>query len=132
MPGRSNRPRYCVTSVSTSSTSIICLRKSKKWAKRELERRLEVLIMHLLKWQYQPNLRSRSWQLTIKEQRLRLLKLLKENPSLKAVLPDYISDAYPLATVRAEKETGLENFPNTCPFTVDQILDKTFPSKDSE
>ena len=50
--------------------------------KRELESRLEVLIMHLLKWQFQPNLRSRSWQLTIKEQRIRLEKLLKENPSL--------------------------------------------------
>ena len=40
--------------------------------KRQLESRLELLIMHLLKWQFQPNLRSRSWQLTIKEQRLRL------------------------------------------------------------
>jgi len=56
--------------------------------KRELESRLEVLIMHLLKWQFQPNLRSRSWQLTIKEQRLRLERLLKENPSLSALLTD--------------------------------------------
>jgi hypothetical protein len=39
--------------------------------RRQLESRLEILIMHLLKWQFQPNLRSRSWQLTIKEQRLR-------------------------------------------------------------
>lgn len=47
--------------------------------KRQLESRLEVLIMHLLKWQFQPNLRSRSWQLTIKEQRLRLEKILQKN-----------------------------------------------------
>ena len=46
--------------------------------------------MHLLKWQFQSNLRSRSWQLTIKEQRLRLEKLLAENPSLKSFLADQI------------------------------------------
>ena len=40
--------------------------------KRQLKNRLKVLIMHLLKWQFQPNLRSRSWELTIKEQRLQL------------------------------------------------------------
>ena len=56
--------------------------------KRELESRLELLLMHLLKWQFQPNLRSRSWQLTIKEQRLRLEKLLAENPSFKSFLAD--------------------------------------------
>ncbi|MDJ0680442.1 MAG: DUF29 domain-containing protein [Xenococcaceae cyanobacterium MO_167.B52] len=64
--------------------------------KRQLESRLEVLIMHLLKWQFQPNLRSRSWQLTIKEQRLRLEKLLAENPSLKSKLTDTKEKVYPL------------------------------------
>ena len=44
--------------------------------KRQLESRLEVLIMHLLKWQFQPGFRSRSWQLTVKEQRLRLDRLI--------------------------------------------------------
>ena len=76
--------------------------------KRELESRLEVLLMHLLKWQYQPGLRSRSWQLTIKEQRLRLAKLLNENPSLKSILADYVISAYALAIISAERETGLD------------------------
>ncbi|MGF1568210.1 MAG: DUF29 domain-containing protein [Nodosilinea sp.] len=94
--------------------------------KRELASRLEILLMHLLKWQFQPNLRSRNWQLTIQEQRLRLEQHLSENPSLKALLPDYLEGAYPLATLSAERETGLNGFPEVCPYTVDQIFDSTF------
>ena len=55
---------------------------------RELESRLAVLLTHLLKWTYQPNLRGRSWELTIKEQRRALVRHLKIMPSLKAKLPD--------------------------------------------
>ncbi|MEO0351604.1 MAG: DUF29 domain-containing protein [Cyanobacteria bacterium P01_A01_bin.15] len=94
--------------------------------KRELESRLEVLLMHLLKWQYQPGLRSRSWQLTIKEQRLRLAKLLNENPSLKSILADYVISAYALAIISAERETGLDTFPETCPYTAEQTLNEEF------
>ena len=36
---------------------------------RELESRMAVLLMHLLKWQYQPSHRGVSWQMTLKEQR---------------------------------------------------------------
>ncbi|MGI0479300.1 DUF29 domain-containing protein [Geminocystis sp. CENA526] len=97
-----------------------------KSEKRELESRLEVLIMHLLKWQYQPNLRSRSWQLTIKEERLRLEKLLKENPSFKAILEDTKEKIYPLAVISAEKETGLSYFPESCPYLLINILSRDF------
>lgn len=98
--------------------------------KRQLESRLEILIMHLLKWQFQPNLRSRSWQLTIKEQRLRLEKLLKENPSLKSNLEDIKEKIYPLAIVSTEKETGLSTFPVTCPYDLTQILSSDFFPED--
>ncbi|HAN73415.1 MAG TPA: DUF29 domain-containing protein [Planktothrix sp. UBA8407] len=94
--------------------------------KRQLESRLEVLIMHLLKWQFQPNLRSRSWQLTIKEQRLRLEKILQKNPSLQPNLTEAIEDVYPLATLSAERETGLSLFPETCPYTLTEILSPEF------
>ncbi|MFB2937118.1 DUF29 domain-containing protein [Aerosakkonemataceae cyanobacterium BLCC-F154] len=94
--------------------------------KRQLESRLEVLIMHLLKWQFQPNLRSRSWELTIKEQRLRLEKLLQKNPSLQPNLTEIIEDIYPLATLSAERETGLSLFPETCPYTLTDILSPEF------
>ncbi|MBS3026383.1 DUF29 domain-containing protein [Dolichospermum sp. ST_con] len=94
--------------------------------KRELESRLEVLLMHLLKWQFQPNLRSRSWQLTIKEQRLRLEKLLAENPSLKSFLADSLEKIYQLATISAERETGLSYFPQICPYSLTEIFTPEF------
>jgi len=59
--------------------------------KRKLESRLEVLLMHLLKWQFQDDNRSRSWQLTIKEQRLGLQRHLKQNPSLKTLVPEMLT-----------------------------------------
>ena len=94
--------------------------------KRQLDSRLELLIMHLLKWQFQPNVRSRSWQLTIKEQRLRLSKLLQKNPSLQPNLTEAIEDVYPLATLSAERETGLSLFPEICPYTLSEILSLEF------
>jgi hypothetical protein len=90
--------------------------------KRALESRIEVLVMHLLKWQYQPNLRSRSWQLTIREQRLRVQTLLEDNPSLKPHLSQRIDKIYRLAVIAAERETGLNLFPDTCPYEIEQIL----------
>ena len=94
--------------------------------KRQLESRLEILIIHLLKWQFQPSLRSRIWQLTIKEQRLRLEKLLGKNPSLQPHLTVTIEDVYPLATISAERETGLSSFPQTCPYKLTEILSPEF------
>ncbi len=97
-----------------------------RWEKRELESRLELLLMHLLKWQFQSNLRSRSWQLTIKEQRLRLEKLLAENPSLKSFLADCLEKIYQLAIISAERETGLSSFPESCPYSLTEILTSEF------
>ena len=94
--------------------------------KRELESRLELLLMHLLKWQFQSNLRSRSWQLTIKEQRLRLEKLLAENPSLNSFLADSLEKIYQLAIISAERETGLSSFPESCPYSLTEIFTSEF------
>jgi hypothetical protein len=96
--------------------------------RRELINRLGVLIAHLLKWQFQPAARSSSWVGTIKEQRRKLNRLLRENPSLKNITPDKIADAYGDALAIVEKDTGLNetNFPELCPFTIVQILDENF------
>ncbi|WP_143171095.1 DUF29 domain-containing protein [[Phormidium ambiguum] IAM M-71] len=61
-----------------------------KQEKRELVNRLGVLIGHLLKWEYQPNKRSKSWLKTIREQRRKITDLLQENPSLKPYLDEAI------------------------------------------
>ncbi len=97
-----------------------------KSEKRTLESRLEVLLMHLLKWQYQPAYRGKSWRLTIKEQRIRLAEHLQDNPSLKSVLEDSINKAYKLAVIGAERETDLEVFPETCPYRIEQIFDSNY------
>ncbi|OIP78442.1 MAG: hypothetical protein AUK48_01635 [Oscillatoriales cyanobacterium CG2_30_44_21] len=94
--------------------------------KRALESRLEVLIMHLLKWQYQPSLRSRSWQLTVREQRLRVYTLLEDNPSLQPHLSQRMDKIYRLAVIAAERETGLTLFPETCPYRIEEILSENF------
>lgn len=92
--------------------------------RRQLTSRLEVLLIHLLKWQYQPALRGRSWQLTIVEQRRRIDKLLQNNPSLRPQLFDLLAEAYADATFGAMRETGLpqETFPALSPYTLDEVL----------
>lgn len=96
--------------------------------RNQLQSRLKVLLAHLLKWQYQSHLRSRSWSATIKEQRLSLIDLLEENPSLNPLVGKRIAKAYPLAVLLAVKETDLEEttFPAECPYSREQILDKDY------
>ena len=96
--------------------------------RRELIDRLAVLLAHLLNWHYQPSFRGRSWQLTIKEQRRQLQRLLKDNPSLYARLEEFISDAYVDSVLLAAKETGLEEsaFPAQCPYAEDDLLNSEF------
>jgi hypothetical protein len=97
-----------------------------KREKRTLESRLEVLLLHLLKWQYQPAYRGKSWHLTIKEQRIRLSEHLQDNPSLSGMLKSCMGKAYRLAVLGAERETGLESFPETCPYALEQVFDAEF------
>lgn len=96
--------------------------------KNEVENRLIVLIMHLLKWQYQPELQSRSWNATINVQRDDLERLLRRSPSLRAWLSEFITDVYPSAVKRAIAETGLRKatFPTECPYSPEQIMDEEF------
>ena len=96
--------------------------------RRELTSRLQVLIMHLLKWQYLPDLRSKSWGYTIRNQRNELSYLLEESPSLRTLLLERIAVAYPRAVKDALEETGFlrSPFPATCPYRVEQILDEAF------
>jgi len=99
-----------------------------KSQRRELESRLEVLLAHLLKWRMQPNRRGRSWRATITVQRLQIIDLLDEMPSLRNIPPGKLSPIYDRAVLQAVAETDLpeQNFPASCPFTIDQILDSAF------
>ena len=92
--------------------------------KRELRSRLTVLLMHLLKWDYQTDRRSGSWKSTINTQRMDIDFVLKDNPSLKHNLEIIIDETYRVARQRAADETGLPEsvFPLSCPYTVEQII----------
>lgn len=102
-----------------------------KQQKQELRNRLGILIGHFLKWQYQPDLRSRSWKITIREQRRRIKEHILENPSLKSYLSQAILEAYQDGIDLVLKETPLEeeDLPTENIYTIDQIFDLTFPSE---
>jgi hypothetical protein len=96
--------------------------------KRELVNHLAVLLLHLLKWRYQPSLRGNSWHLTVTEQRYRLHRHMNDDPSLEPQLDKAMLDAYSLAKLSAERETGLARptFQQDCPFTFDQAMTEDF------
>jgi hypothetical protein len=96
--------------------------------KRELDSRLTVLLVHLLKWHYQPMRRGKSWQLTIEGQRDNCADVIDDNPSLKPLLNTVCERSYSKARTLAAKETGLDKsvFPTTCSWTLAQILDSEF------
>jgi len=94
--------------------------------RRELLSRLQVLLMHLLKHQYQPERRGKSWLLTISHQRTAMERLLEQSPSLKPFLnSDVLTKVYVKAVHDAVIETDLERhlFPVECPYRLEQILD---------
>jgi hypothetical protein len=95
---------------------------------RELESRLEVLLVHLLKWQFQPDKRTSSWKATIKEQRLRIARHLEQNPGLRAKRDEYLGAVYAVARLEAATQTGMTEaaFPDTNPFTFAQAMDEAF------
>ncbi|HEX3209696.1 MAG TPA: DUF29 domain-containing protein [Geminicoccaceae bacterium] len=96
--------------------------------RRQLRHRLEVLMTHLLKWQFQPLHRSRSWQSTIKVQRWQIERLLSESPSLRRELAGLSRDEYVTAREQAAAQTGfdLRTFPKWLPYKAEQILDEGF------
>jgi hypothetical protein len=98
--------------------------------RRELESRIEVLTMHLLKWRYQPEGRehSHSWYDTILEQRGQIQRLLDDSPSLRPQTATVLVQRYSRGRRRAIGDTQLPEtrFPRTCPWTIEQLLDDDF------
>jgi hypothetical protein len=94
----------------------------------QIDSRMEVLIAHLLKWQFQPEKRSNSWKASIVEQRVRIARVLKRSPSLKSYPVGSVEGSFRIGVAEAIRETGLPEtvFPTVCPYSADQILDETF------
>ncbi|MGB2924474.1 MAG: DUF29 domain-containing protein [Limnothrix sp.] len=103
--------------------------------RQELRNRLSILLAHLLKWEFQSQKRSRSWLATIRIQRIDIMDLLIDNPSLKPYAAEAIARAYRKSISIAVQETDLPNqtFPRECPYLFDNILaDDFYPGESSE
>ena len=98
--------------------------------RRALGSHLEGLVMHLLKWRYQPDRRQtgHSWASTIRTHRSEIDAIVEDSPSLRRALPDLLARRYSIARQRASDETGLPlaTFPTTCPWTIEQVVDAAF------
>jgi hypothetical protein len=101
-----------------------------KSERRQLRNRLEVLILHLLKWDHQPSQRSNRWRSSVAEQRVRIRRLLLDSPSLKPSLAEAAREVYADAAERAAIETDLSEaaLPQTLPYTVEQIFERALPA----
>ena len=93
-----------------------------------LESALRVLLLHVLKWDHQPKLRSRSWTLSIQAQRVEIDDVLADNPGLKPRIGEALARAYRKARIEAAKETGLEleEFSEPCRATFDELMTRAF------
>ena len=94
--------------------------------RRRIKCRLEILILHLLKWKYQPEWQCGSWRGSILEARHRLELLLEESSSLRRLPAEYLPRAYGWARRKALDETGLYHLPDACPWAIELILDNDF------
>ncbi|MEA5447049.1 DUF29 domain-containing protein [Leptolyngbya sp. CCNP1308] len=99
-----------------------------KQQRQELRNCLSVLIGHLLKWQHQPQNRSRIWLATLRIQRLDIVDLLDDNPSLKPYLAEAVGKAYLKGIELASGETNLPSrtFPSQCSYSLAELLDASF------
>lgn len=122
--------KWCALDRDALAEEVESLGKSQH---RELASRLDVLVMHLLKWQYQADRRQQgqSWRSTIRTQRRELRRLLQQNPSLHPLVAVALADGYADARLEAQEETSLPlaTFPQSCPWTAEQVLEDFWPEE---
>ena len=97
--------------------------------RRSISSYVQNVLLHLLKWRYQPEQRGATWRLSIENARDQILNLLDESPSLKSEIDAFATKEYQRALRNAAGETGLPltTFPEQCPFTVEQIIGDWWP-----
>ncbi|MEH1841823.1 MAG: DUF29 domain-containing protein [Nostoc sp.] len=96
--------------------------------RRSLKSNLIVILVHLLKWQFQPEKRSGSWEGSIIEHRRRVKEALDDSPSLKSYIESVFAECYAQAVKQAKAETGLlvESFPLVCPYQLLEVTNDQF------
>ena len=96
--------------------------------RKALKSNLVVVLLHLLKWQFQPDQRSGSWRRNIREHRRRINEDLKALASLIPYLQEVFAECYSETCEQAANETGLllSTFPEACYYPIEQILNFDF------
>jgi len=99
---------------------------------RSLVSSLRIVILHMLKWDFQPERRSTSWASSINEQRAQFELILEDNPSLKPRLTEALEKAHRLARRSAAQEMGreLRALPAACPYDWDALLERPHDASD--
>jgi hypothetical protein len=96
-------------------------------SKRERDRLLSsirLIVHHLLKWDFQPQKRSRSWRNTIERERNNIHSYLEDSPSLKRYLcGESLYKVYKNACLDASSESNLD-FPKECPYNINEVLER--------
>ena len=89
---------------------------------------IEIVLLHMLKWDQQPERRSPSWSYSILEHRRRIAQELADSPSYKSRIEEAVARAYETAPAAAARETGLQlrTFPASCPYTWADITERSF------
>lgn len=85
---------------------------------------IELVLFHMMKWDYQPERQGRSWRTTINTQRKVVLALLEDNPSFKSRISEAIERAYDSVPDMVEAKTTIpaERLPQICPYSWDEIM----------
>jgi hypothetical protein len=93
---------------------------------RALESALELILLHMMKWDYQSERQGKSWRTTINDQRRAVTKLLRDNPSFKSRLEDAVAGAYEGIPDKIDMITGVpaHRLPPTCPYSWEQIMQR--------
>ena len=98
----------------------------------EVESRLAIILEHLLKLAYSPNVEARNgWTNSVVTQRIDLDSVLEKNPSLRRLLPELLPAAYRRGLRRAELarvSLSMDVLPMRCPFGLErEVLSDWLP-----
>ncbi|HEY8567299.1 MAG TPA: DUF29 domain-containing protein [Beijerinckiaceae bacterium] len=99
----------------------------------KLQSAYRVILMHMLKWDQQPERRTRSWAVSIATQRFDVDDVLRRNPGLKSRLQEALDGAYRRARIEAADQTDLpfKRFSVECPYSVDEVMTRAFEWPDA-
>jgi hypothetical protein len=97
--------------------------------RQEIGSRLKILLIHLLKWKYQPDRQCDNWHSSVVQARAQVNDLVTGSPFLRGLPVEYLAEAYRQAIAdKAIRRLDLLHLPTICPWTIDQVLNAEFLS----